>query len=220
MKLEFASFIENLPDNQKLGFSTLKSAKMSPISHLEFLERVDMDDLLDAHKEISAEDLFRAEFFEINNGFPIVCLKTNEQEIIFTRDGVIPIFPVRIKASVHSLSKNPHAWLLENENSTISMLYANKEDVRFKTSKYACFEASDGSIRLQSIVGGKAVAGIQIKSNKEHCSYELKGFELKKNSLLQLAKKMGLIDEENTLSGIHLACTLRKKASDERCLSA
>lgn len=187
MKLDFALLAGSIPSSQRLGFNALKESKMARVLKEDFLNRVNLSDLFSIHSEISMLDIHKADFYEINNGFSIAGMITIDFEAIFTKDGVIPIFPSSKTINLASQKNQNYAWLLDPASSC-------QDVVRLQTGRYCCFECGDGSIRLQAMVSGKAVAGMHIKDRSIKSFFEKDGFKFKRNNLVILAAKMGVLD--------------------------
>lgn len=193
MKLDFAISIDELDKCQELGFKSLKELKSRNITKMEFFEQVNLRDFEAMGYRVEDATDTNCKYYEIKNGFPIIGLSFGtgkKADVIFTTDGVVPVFISKRTADISVLMRDKSMWLLEPANSTISMLFSPKEDVRFSTSKFACFDGQDGSMRIQSIVNGNPVGAIQIKSGEVTASYFEKGFEKKKKTLMDLATKL------------------------------
>jgi hypothetical protein len=193
MKLDFAISVDDLGQYQESGFESLKELRSRDITKKEFFEQVDLRDFEAMGYNVEEATDTKCKYYEIKNGFPITGLSFGsgkKADAIFTADGVVPVFISKRTVDISVLMRDKSLWLLEPANSAISMLFSPKEDVRFSTSRFACFDGQDGSMRIQSIVDGNPVGAIQIKSGEVTASYFESGFEKKKKSLIDLAIKL------------------------------
>lgn len=140
------------------------------LSPFDFSQKVSLDDYLDQDEELTQllklnpdTKFYKVEF---NPGEFLYGIQGFGVDTLFTMHGK----PVTLDADFDPLlseeiTTNPSGWVLAPCNSFYARHHMGDEFVRFNTGSLKCFDGTNGSARLQMIVNGRPVCGMEVQDD-------------------------------------------------------
>lgn len=137
---------------------------------MDFYDRVTLEDYLDDGEEFTnfLRSNPHAQFYkvEFNPGEYLYGIQAAGIDTLFTMHGK----PIQLSSEFDAelskeISLNADSWVLTPCNSIYALEHMGDEFIRFANSTLRCFDGTNGATRLQLIVDGRPVCGIEVMND-------------------------------------------------------
>lgn len=174
--MKYAGDTTRITYEELVTLRSLKERFGSPLSSSTFSDLVDLGDLLEDGEtldDLIMEDPDTSFYIVQNDGNCFYGMNGCGVDRLFTHTGTMPSLDMNLDTNLNEqCRRNYLAWVLSPCGSLMASgpMGENEKEV-LRTSKLARFEGSEGSTRLQLLVGDKPVSGMHIKNNTVEALY-------------------------------------------------